>query len=69
MTIYPNHPWDIQKFDKMPKRYWDGNQNIMKFLEQLKHKLNIKDTEDWYKITQTNFHGMILLLFDLFYFY
>ncbi len=64
-TIYPNHPWDIQKFNK-PKGYWDDKGNIMEFMEQLKLKLNITNMKEWYKITYANFCGTYYFYFIYF---
>lgn len=37
---------------KLKAGYWDNNENLMKFLEEIQKKLNLQTQEDWNKLTR-----------------
>ena len=53
-----------------PKGYWDNQENINKFLSQIKEKYNLNTPEDWNSIThkhiQSNGGGSLLLKYSLY---
>jgi hypothetical protein len=50
-TAFPEHEWLPWKFDQVPKRFWDDSKNQRKFLDWVAKELNVKDHNDWYKVT------------------
>ena len=60
---YPNYEWLPWKFDKCPQNYWDDLKNQRKFMDWAATQLNIKEMEDWYKISLQVF-TYTTLLFD-----
>ena len=55
-TIYPEHKWDMYQFLKVPTGYIkDLLQNPIlqkEFVNYLEKKFNIRQTNDWYSVTQ-----------------
>lgn len=51
IDCYPEHNWLPWRFEDCPKKYWDDVKNHRKFLEWAAIQLNVKDQNDWYKIT------------------
>ena len=49
-SIFPEHNWLPWKF-RLSSDYWKDLKNQRNFLEFLSKKLNIKDQNDWYKVT------------------
>jgi hypothetical protein len=41
-TVYPDHPWDIHKFGKLPQRYWQDEKNIRQFLDKVAIQLGVR---------------------------
>jgi hypothetical protein len=50
-SIYPQHEWLPWKFKKVPVAFWEdkGNQNY--FFSWLDKVLQIKDMDDWYRVS------------------
>ena len=49
--VYPETNWIPWKFDKCPQNYWDDINNQRKFMEWAATQLNVKQIQDWYKIS------------------
>jgi len=49
-NIYPEHDWELWKFDPIPKGFWDNQQNHKKFMDWVTKQLGITDMKDWYYI-------------------
>ena len=65
-SLYPQHPWQIWKFDSVPKGYWNENANQLQFMNWVKLELKINSWQDWYKISSNKIQGNnnIIILFD-----
>ena len=50
-TLFPNYQWLPWKFHNIPHGFWKDLKNQRNFMEYLSQQLNIKNNEDWYKIT------------------
>ena len=50
-NLVSNHEWDTTRFKSVPKHYWNNEANQIEFMNVLKERLNVKEWEDWYKIT------------------
>ncbi len=51
-AVYPEYEWLPWRFTQVPKAYWNDINNQKIFLEWAEKQLNIKEKEDWYKITR-----------------
>jgi hypothetical protein len=49
--VYPEYEWLPWKFEKSPNKYWDNKENQKFFMNWLAKQLNIKELNDWYKVT------------------
>lgn len=34
-TVYPEHPWEVSKFDQLPSGYWKDFNNQRNFLDKI----------------------------------
>ena len=50
-NVFPEIPWDITKFSKVPKNTWKSSENYRKFLDSLFDELKLKSWEDWYNVS------------------
>ena len=54
-TIYPEYKWDVYKFSKIPNGYitylFENPSEHKDFVNYLEKKFNIKQTIDWYSVT------------------
>ena len=60
MSVYPEHDWIIWKFVYVPKKFWENIENQRKYFDWLAKELNVKQPDDWYKVTLSHvdeFHG------------
>jgi len=78
VASYPEYDWQVWRFKLVPKGFWDKSDNVLKYLDFLKSKLDIKSEEDWYGVTWKEFtenrgshllqkFGSVFLLLDKFY--
>ena len=44
----------ISKLNPKPNKYWENEENILKFLKEFQNKFNLKTPEDWNKITSND---------------
>ena len=49
--MYPNFNWLPWKFISTPQNYWKQIENQRKCLDYLTKELNIKEMDDWYKVS------------------
>jgi hypothetical protein len=54
LFTYPEHNWNIWKFEKLSENLWEIEQNRFDYLEWLAKELGIKTLEDWYRIKIKN---------------
>ena len=60
MNSYPNYKWLPWKFNRATKGFWKKEENIKEYMNWLSEKLNIKTTEDWYKVTREVINNTLL---------
>lgn len=64
MALYPQHKWQLWRFEKPPSGFWDDVQNQKHFFEWLGQYLGIKSPDEWLNvdtITIANHGGAKLL--------
>jgi hypothetical protein len=49
-NVYPEYEWLPWRFEVIPKSYWAGVNNQIKFMRWVEQKLKIKELEDWYNV-------------------
>lgn len=54
--IYSEYDWKFWKFRRNYNNYWQDYEE--KMLAQLQKDFNIMNPEDWYKLTDTQFHQL-----------
>lgn len=52
----PEYEWKEWFFDNVPLNFWNKPQNRRRYMQWLEDKLGYKTPEDWYRITQKDFH-------------
>ena len=50
-TVFPEFPWDITKFTKVPKDTWNSSENYRKFLDSMSEDLKLQSLDDWYNVS------------------
>lgn len=50
LHIYPQYPWNIHLFGKLPRNHWNDILNQRKFFDSVGNKLGVKSYSDWYNI-------------------
>ena len=50
-STYPEYEWLPWKFSKCPKNFWEDKGNQRKFMDWAGKELEIKEMNDWYKVT------------------
>jgi hypothetical protein len=50
--IYPSYDWLPWKFRGCPHFFWNNTQNQQKFMDWAGTQLNVKEMNDWYKVTE-----------------
>jgi hypothetical protein len=53
--IYPDHDWQVWRFESVPMHYWENEENQRNFFHWLSEKLNVHSLDDWYKIKKSDF--------------
>ena len=51
MSSFPSYEWLPWKFRTVPFNYWNNKENHLLYMNWLSKQLNIKNMEDWYKVT------------------
>jgi len=57
-SLYPEHSWELHRFDKVPRGFWDFKNNQRTFMEWLGKQLKLKNMEEWYKVTQQDIESL-----------
>jgi len=50
LAVFPEYNWQIWKFDKVPKGYWEVKENQKKYFDLLASELQLKDGKDWLEV-------------------
>lgn len=65
---YPDYDWKEWLFQTAPRRFWLQRRNHRLFMEWLEKRLDIREPEDWYRVTNQDFRdhggGAFLLHYD-----
>lgn len=51
ISAYPEYDWTIWKFERVPRCYWNHEENRRSFLDWIGQQLGFKNLDDWYNIT------------------
>jgi hypothetical protein len=54
-NIYPDYPWQIWRFEQVPKGFWNDMKNQRDFLNWFGKEMGILQQSDWYRIRVTDF--------------
>ena len=55
-NVYPQHPWNLERFKNRPQRSWNSIENQRIFFDWSQGKLGYKCMEDWYRVTADDIH-------------
>jgi hypothetical protein len=47
-NIYPEYPWQVWRFKKVPKGFWDDVENVREYFEWLGKSFGVTHLDDWY---------------------
>eukprot|EP01114_Cavostelium_apophysatum_P023123 TRINITY_DN8611_c0_g1_i1.p1 TRINITY_DN8611_c0_g1~~TRINITY_DN8611_c0_g1_i1.p1 ORF type:complete len:602 (+),score=131.87 TRINITY_DN8611_c0_g1_i1:58-1863(+) len=53
MSAYPEHDWEIFRFQQTPYLFWKDESNQKHCMDQLGKHFGIKKADDWYEISST----------------
>lgn len=53
--VFPDHKWQVWKFEITPKGYWNDENNQKQFMEWLGKEMGINEKGDWYRIQVSDF--------------
>ena len=51
VTIYPEHPWEIWRFEQVSKGFWDNDENVKKFLLNLMEEKKLSSFAELYDLS------------------
>jgi len=51
LSVYPDYPWMVWRFEKVPQRYWEDERHIFHYLCWLSNQLDIVIMEDWKRVS------------------
>lgn len=57
-SVYPEHPWQLFRFEVVPRHYWDDETHVKMVLEYVKKTLDIKILDDWFKFTAIHLNSI-----------
>jgi hypothetical protein len=49
--MFPDYNWLPWRFENCPDELWTNVENQTKFMDWAGKQLNVKETSDWYKVT------------------
>jgi hypothetical protein len=55
--LYPEYPWELWYFDKIPKRAFYDHEQQKKYLDWFADQRDIKEPQDWYKVHPTDIYN------------
>jgi hypothetical protein len=47
LKTFPEHDWEVWRFDHVPQGYWDDIQNQRRYMDWLSEQLKISYKTDW----------------------
>ncbi len=50
-SIKPDHPWEVWKFQAVPKGFWKDKKNLVQMVENVGKTFKIKRLEEWYRVS------------------
>jgi hypothetical protein len=54
-SVYPDFEWDVLKFERVPRRYWNSETNVRNFLHNFSSERKIQNNKDWSLIRMSDF--------------
>jgi len=42
VAAYPEHEWQIWRFERVPKGFWQNDENVMKYLQWLQKQIGVE---------------------------
>jgi hypothetical protein len=55
MSIYPNHNWDVWRFHRVPRDFWDPAtltpQEAKRYADALGEEIDVHTLDDWYRVS------------------
>jgi hypothetical protein len=57
-SVYPEFQWEEWNFSRVTAGFWKEKSNQKAFLDYVAKKLGIINTEDWYRVKQSDIHRM-----------
>lgn len=68
MDTFPDHDWKEWLFVSCPRSFWKQPKNHRRYIEWLGEELGVKELDDWYGVTNSDFRrnkgGAFLLHYD-----
>jgi hypothetical protein len=58
-AVYPERQWHPWHFAKVPKGFWNDQENRRKFFDWFAQEMGITQPSDWYKVTKSILKGCI----------
>lgn len=55
-SIFPEYTWEIAKRKNVSANFWKQRENILEILNVAKQKFKIKEKEDWYRLSFSQFY-------------
>jgi hypothetical protein len=54
-TVYPEHRWEVWRFRRVSKGFWDNPNNASSFLQSVQDQLGLANLDEWNDVTQKHF--------------
>eukprot|EP01114_Cavostelium_apophysatum_P007788 TRINITY_DN1996_c0_g2_i2.p1 TRINITY_DN1996_c0_g2~~TRINITY_DN1996_c0_g2_i2.p1 ORF type:complete len:562 (-),score=122.96 TRINITY_DN1996_c0_g2_i2:5-1690(-) len=55
VSAFPEHSWEIYRFENVPSGYWNDEENIKEFLGWAFKQLKLEKMDDWLNVTVQDF--------------
>lgn len=49
--VYSEKDWSISDRIRVPRNFWENQENVFQFMEKIKEEFRIESEEDWYRIS------------------
>lgn len=56
--VYPDYNWQLWKFSRCPKSFWEDVKNQRNFMDWIAQQKNFTSMDDWYKLTYNDLKSM-----------
>ena len=53
LNIYPEHKWELWRFNKVPQKWWKSLENQREYLDHVSRELGFKDLNSWYGVSHS----------------